>query len=101
MRSFKDLGITTTNESFRGDKIDIYNVLNREIIVNAYKIEPSKYPEKGNGKRLTLQITHEEKEHVIFTGSVILQDLITKVTKDDLPFTTTIIKLNPKGYKFT
>jgi hypothetical protein len=101
MKSFKDLGIASTNESFKGEKIEIYNVLNREIVVNDYKIEPSNFPEKGNGKRLTLQITHEQKEHVIFTGSVILQDLIAQVTKDDLPFTTTIIKLNPKGYMFT
>lgn len=100
MKSFKDLGIKVETQGFLGEKIEIYHVLNKEIIINKYKIEPSKYLDKGNGKRLTLQITHEEKDRVIFTGSIILMDLITKVKKEDFPFKTTIIKEN-KSYQFT
>lgn len=98
--SFKDFGITATNQPFTGEKIEIFNVLNKEIIVMDHKIEDSKYPEKGNGKRLTLQVEVDGKERVIFTGSVILQDLIKKVPAASFPFTATIIKEN-KGYKFT
>lgn len=100
MKTFKDFGITPASPSFTGDKIEIYNILNKEIIVNDHKIEPSKYPEKGNGNRLTLQIKIDEKDRVVFTGSVILMDMIQKVNKEDFPFTATIIKEN-KGYKFT
>lgn len=100
MKSFKDLGITSTTQSFVGDKIEIYNVMNREIIVNKFKIEPSKYPEKGNGKRLTLQIIYEDRDRIVFTGSGILMDMVAKVQEEDFPFTTTIVKEN-KGYKFT
>lgn len=100
MKEFKDMGITSTSQGFTGDKIEMFSVLNAQIVVNKFKIEPSKYPEKGNGKRLTLQILHNGKEHIIFTGSVILMDMVQKVNENDFPFKATIIKEN-KGYKFT
>ena len=100
MKSFKDFGITTTTQSFTGEKIEIFNVLNKEIIIMDHKIETSKFPDKGNGKRLTLQVKVDDIKRVIFTGSVILQDLIEKVPSGNFPFKSTIIKEN-KGYKFT
>jgi len=100
MKSFSELGITSTRQTFSGEKIEISNVLNIEIIINQFKIEPSKYPEKSNGKRLDISINHEGKERVIWTGSVILQEMIQQVNKEDFPFKTKIIKEN-KGYKFT
>jgi hypothetical protein len=100
MKSFKDFGISTTHQPFTGDKIEMFDVLNREIIVINHKIETSKYPEKGNGKRLTLHIKIDDRDRIIFTGSVILQDLIQKVAADNFPFTATIVKEN-KAYKFT
>ena len=100
MKSFKDFGITTNTGAFTGQKIEIYNVLNKEIVVLDHKIETSKYPEKGNGKRLTLQVKVDNEERIIFTGSIILMDMIGKVKKEDFPFTVTIVKEN-KGYRFT
>ena len=100
MKTFKDLNITSTNNYLTGEKIEIYNVLNREIKVKNYKIEPSKYADKGNGKRLNLQFDLDGKEHILFTGSGVLMDLISKTNTDDFPFTTTIVKDN-KCYKFT
>lgn len=99
-KSFKDFGIESTASTFSGEKIEIYNVLNKEVLVKGYKIDPSKYPEKSNGMRLTIHIDIDGRERIIFTGSVILQDMIKKVKADDFPFTATIIKEN-KGYKFT
>lgn len=65
-----------------------------------FKIIPSKYPDKGNGKCLFMQVTFEDKMRVVFTGSVILQDMIQRVDKSQFPFETTIVDKN-KHYKFT
>ena len=55
MNDFKSFGIKPQTKSFEGDKIKIDKVLNKLIVVEDYKIEPSKF-EKGNGKCLFLQI---------------------------------------------
>lgn len=96
MHSFKDFNITTQSKPFTGEKISLERVLNKEIIVQDYKVEDSKY----EGQRLTLQVEVERQQRVIFTGSTVLQELIEKVPKDKFPFTTTIIKEN-KRFEFT
>lgn len=100
MRNFSDFGIRV--DRFVGKKIEMDDVVGIPIEVLDFKIEPSKYTGKGNGKRLTLRVVHEGKERVIFTGSVILQELCLKIREiDGFPFMTTIEALKPKGYKFT
>lgn len=94
------MGITPTIKNFTGDKIKIDRVVNREITVHAFKMEPSKFTEKGNGKRLDLQISLSGTMHVVFSGSVVLMEMIEKVPKDDFPFITTIEKINDH-YEFT
>ena len=101
MTSFKDLNITADHKGFTGDKIKIDRLLSREITVTAFKIEPSKFLDKGNGKRLTLQIELLGNRHVVFTGSGVLMDLIQKVPKEAFPFTTTIQKQNDDSLHFT
>jgi len=76
----------------QGKKIEMYKVLNREISVHDYLIGPSKYEQKGNGKCLKLQIEFENEKRVVFTGSVILQEMIQQVNRTDFPFSTTIKK---------
>lgn len=101
MKEFKDFGIDIAESSvLSGEKIKIKKVLNERISVKKYKIVPSKFPEKGNGNCLYLQIMFEGKERVIFTGSTILMSSIERVSKDDFPFSTTIIEEN-EMYKFT
>jgi hypothetical protein len=100
MTAFKDLGIKPAEKGFTGDKIKMSKVLNKEIKVEAYKIEPSKFKEKGNGKLLTLQILVDEKQHIIMTGSIYLQDAIVQVPKDKFPFTTTIVE-EMERFEFT
>lgn len=94
MKQFKDLGIKTNIQSLKGDKIKIERILNKEITVVRYKIEPSKLADKGNGMRLVFQILHNGIDHIVFTGSGVLMDMIQQVPKEDFPFTTTITKTN-------
>jgi len=101
MKSFNELGIEMPEGNFLGNKIEISDVVNTEIVISDFKIEKSKFPEKGNGLRLVLQIIFEEKDRIIFTSSVILQDMIKRVKKEDFPFKAKIIALKPKGFKFT
>lgn len=99
-KNFRDLGIKTEVNSLSGDKIKIERVLNTPVTVKRYKIEPSKFQEKGNGKRLVLQIEYNKEVRVIFTGSVVLMDTIQKIPKEDFPFETTI-KRTGEYFEFT
>ena len=94
MKQFSEFGITPTIESFVGDKIKMDRLLNREITVHDYRIEESKFKEKGNGKCLYLQIELNGEKHVVFTGSAYLMDMIEKVAEADFPFKTKILKQN-------
>lgn len=100
MKKFKDLGVKPIQPAFIGKSIEIGEILNQNIIVHHYSIDPSKFPDKGNGLRLTMQIEYEGKKRVIFTGSVVLQTLIRQIPDADFPFET-IIKKNEKRYEFT
>ncbi|KQS34006.1 hypothetical protein [Dyadobacter sp. Leaf189] len=100
IKKFKELGIQPESKGFEGDKISMDRILNREITVHDYRIENSKYPEKGNAKCLYMQITIGDNKHVLFSGSKVLQDEIQRVSKDDFPFATTIVKEN-RRFEFT
>lgn len=90
MTAFKDLGIKPELSTFTGDKIKIDKILNAQITILGYKIEPSKV--KPGTMMMTLQLEKATIKHVLFTGSTILMQMIEKVPKDKIPFTTTIIK---------
>lgn len=100
MNSFKDFGITSQNLGFEGEKIKIDRILNKPIIVEAYKKGESNFKEKGSGKLLTLQIIVDNNKRVLFTGSTNLMEMIERVPKDKFPFMTTIIKENER-FEFT
>ena len=97
MRKFKEFGIKQSI-TLIGEKIPIYDVFNKEITIFGYNIENSKYEKnKGNGKCLCLHIELENKRHIVFTGSVALQNDIQQIPKEDgFPFLTTIIRQNKK-----
>lgn len=97
MRSFKEFGIKIENNSFIGDKVKITKILNKEIIVNAFKIDNSKF---NDGKCLHLQIEMNTIKHVVFTGSTMLAEAIQQVPKEGFPFSTTIVSENDM-YFFT
>ena len=79
-----------------GDKIRIDDVINEEITILNFRVKESKLKE---GDYLTLQISKDNKKHVIFTGSHVLIDQIKKY-KDEIPFLATIRKIN-KYYSLT
>ena len=96
MKNFKDFGITVTSRNFEGDKIKIDKIINKEIIVKDYKIENSKFQEKGNGKCLYIQILLSGENRVLFSGSGYLMDMIEMVPKDSFPFKATIVRQNER-----
>lgn len=100
MRKFSDFNVTVKSNPFRGDKVKIDRVLNREITVTAYKIEPSDFKEKGDGLRLVLAFTLSGQQHILFTSSLTLKEMIKRVPPEGFPFTTTILKQNER-YEFT
>lgn len=99
MNCFKDFGITVTSKGFEGDKIKIDRILNKEIIVQDFKIEKSKF-EKGNGKCLYLQIVVDGAKRVVFTSSSSLMEMIQQVPQSSFPFKTTIVRENER-FQFT
>lgn len=100
MNSFADLNITPQYNNFQGNKIDIDDLLNREIIVHDFKIGPSKFKDRGDKECLTLQITVNNEMRVVFCGSTYLMQTIKLIPKNKFPFTTTIVKKN-KCHQFT
>lgn len=100
MTAFADLKIKGPSAMMEGQKIEMYKVLNKQVKVLAFDIKPSRFPEKGNGKCLYLQIEVDGAKRIVFTGSGVLMDTISQVPKDKFPFTTTIIKENER-FQFT
>lgn len=98
MHNFKDFNIKPTVNPFVGDKIPVTKILNTEIKVLEFKIEPSK--QKQGSDYLTLQIEKGGNKRVVFTGSRVLIDQIKNVPKEKFPFNTTIVKDNDY-YEFT
>lgn len=99
MRQFNQFNITPKSRGLVGDKIKIDRIFNKSIVVESYRIEPSKFEGKGN--RLTLQIKIGETNHIVFTGSQVLIDMIEKVPTDGFPFETKIVKQDDTSLHFT
>lgn len=99
-KNFKDFNIIPEKQGLIGKKIPIRFVLDKEIVVEKFRIKDSKYSEKNNEKCLHLQIIFKDERRVIFTGSGVLMDQILKINEDCLPFKTTIVELN-EHYEFT
>lgn len=98
MNNFKNFKIKPNLTNFVGDKIKINKILNKEIIIQKFKIEDSTV--KKGTKCLILQIEYKDENHIIFTGSKILQEMIIQVPEDGFPFKTTIV-LNHEHLEFT
>ena len=98
VKSFSELILEPLEEEereFVGEKIRMYNILDKKVIINHYKITDGKY----DGKCLTLQILYEERERVVFTSGKNLQRDLRRMGEDSFPFEVKIIK-NDTGYHF-
>jgi hypothetical protein len=103
MNTFSQFNIKVESQSFEGDKIKMSRILNREIVVHHFKLEDSKvksFQEKGTGKCLHLQISFDNRKHVVFTSATGLIEVIQKIPEKGFPFRTTIIEENDR-YLFT
>ncbi|OXB01724.1 hypothetical protein B0A75_04595 [Flavobacterium oncorhynchi] len=90
MKNFKDFDITPVIENFVGEKINTGKILDKEIVVKGYKVQPSKFADRGD--RLDLQIHYKDEDRVVFTSGKYLIQTIKKVPDDGFPFKTKIIK---------
>ena len=90
MKNFSDIA---KEQVLDGDKVRIDDIINMEITILKYTIKESRYSKNESGNYLTLQIEHEGKRCVIFTGSDVLIDQMEQYG-DQLPFIATIRKIN-------
>jgi hypothetical protein len=60
MNKYSDFGIETKNNGFLGDKIRVKKILGKEIVIHAYKVEPTKHFNKSDNY-LSIQIEIKEK----------------------------------------
>lgn len=98
---FSDLGIKAAGgKEFKGDKIEMYEVFKKEIIVHHYRIVDSKHPKQGSDKRLDMQITIDGKLRMLWTSSVNLIRTIQQVPEDKFPLEVTIVKTDNKRFEF-
>lgn len=100
MKTFQELNLPPSEGAcFIGEKIQVKRIIDREIAVMDYRIEPSK--KFAGTMMLAMQVKVDDNLHVIFTSGKQLIDVIEKVQKPQLPFRTTIVKVNERSYKFT
>jgi len=78
-----------------GQKQSIEHVLNIEILIIGFKVKGSKFKDRC----LTIQFIQMDQRYILFTGSNVLIDQLTKY-EDKIPFYTTIKKID-KYYTLT
>jgi len=97
-KRFSELGVHVGVESLTGEKIKISKILDKEIMVKAFKVTESKYDKDKHCLKIQIEISGENK--VIFTGSEMLRKQIEQVGEADFPFQT-VIKSVEETYQFT
>jgi hypothetical protein len=80
-----------------GAKLKIDDILNKEILVTAIRLKPSKFNKIPDF--LTIQFELNGERYVCFTGSLVLAEQAKKYEKE-LPFAATVKKID-KYYTFT
>jgi len=80
-----------------GDKQKIEDILNKDILVVAFKVKSSK--QKKDTLYATIQFQIEGISYIVFTGSGVLIEQLEKY-EDKLPFYSKIKKID-KYYTFT
>ena len=98
MNNFSDFGIESeVKKRFIGDKIKVERILNKQVIVLDYKIEPSKY----QGECLYMQFQIGDTKRISFTSGKTLIEKIQKVKPEQFPFKTIIVQLEDDSFDFT
>ncbi|MFA5445258.1 MAG: hypothetical protein WC262_09845 [Bacteroidales bacterium] len=78
-----------------GTGLKVADILNKEILITGYSIDPSKFPAKDGSprNRLALEFILDGEKHVTFTGSEVLMALIEKYPHK-IPFYATITPID-------
>lgn len=84
-----------------GAKLKIDDILNKEVMITAMRVKPSKYCGAGKSSPscLTLQFEMSGERYVAFTGSGVLADQ-AQAYQAEIPFFATIRKID-KYFTFT
>jgi len=90
MKRFSDFA--SEEAQLDGVKVKLDDLLNRDIILLAYRVSESKYSKNKSGKYATVQFKQQEScpPQVFFTGSDILIEQLEKY-KDELPFVAIVL----------
>jgi len=86
-------------QPIEGDKVKIDSILNKEILVTAYKVKKSKYEKSNSGQCVTVQFKIDSTIKIFFTGSCVLLDQLEKYGHE-MPFLTTVKKVD-RYYTFS
>lgn len=98
MNKFSDFNIGYESK-FVGPKVDAKRFFDKEIFVDGYKINESRFKKRGDEKYMLIQVEFEEKKYVIQTESSGLMNQIKRVPEDGFPFIAKI-KNNSGAYYF-
>ena len=77
-----------------GEKVRIDSILNKEIVISAFKVKMSKFKDHGDKYEET-----DERKRIFFTGSGVVIGMLEKY-EDKIPFITTVKKID-KYYTLT
>lgn len=91
-KNIHSFGDFAKEKFLNGPKVDLKSILNKRILVKAYRVTESKFKDKGSQNLLTVQFEDDEGNTcVFFTGSDILRTQLDKYD-DQLPFYATVIQ---------
>jgi len=80
-------------KTLEGDKIKIDDLLNIEVIINAFVVSESQYQRQDQDQYARVQVVIDDTPKVFFTGSGVLISQLQKY-QDKMPFVATIKKVN-------
>lgn len=81
----------TATDIFKGKKVPIDTILNKEVIMIDFFIQPSRFSKKED--YVTFNMLDGEEYKIVQSGGIVLVDQF-KQYKEILPFTATIKKIN-------
>lgn len=70
-KKFSELGVKITSTKLIGQKQDLRDYLDKEIVIHNFVIKPSRYPGKSD-RCLHLQYCFEDKMYVSFSIATLL-----------------------------
>jgi len=87
---FKDFADEDERGGLEGEKVNIENVLDKEILITNFQFRQSHYHE---GAYMILQFRNDGELKVVFTATEVVKKQLER-HKDQLPFYGTIVKKN-------